>query len=165
MKGLYSASVVALMLVTAAASTFAADPSEEIQPAPAAIGADVPATYLGPQPSWVQREFVGEYQTLKAGKVDVEKGTIRRADDGPDGSEYDLCGISVPMQRRRSSAARWCMWSGRGQTNRAAPLCRSALYVVIPAQSSGAASASVRLSGIVTRASTGASMYCSYPPS
>ena len=76
MKGLYSASVVALMLVTAAASTFAADPSEEIQPAPAAIGADVPATYFGPQPSWVQREFVGEYQTLKAGKVDVEKGTI-----------------------------------------------------------------------------------------
>ena len=76
MKGLYSASVVALMLVTAAASTFATDPSEEIQPAPAAIGADVPATYFGPQPSWVQREFVGEYQTLKAGKVDVEKGTI-----------------------------------------------------------------------------------------
>ena len=76
MKGLYSASVVALMLVTAAASTFAADPSEEIQPAPAAIGADVPVTYFGPQPSWVQREFVGEYQTLKAGKVDVEKGTI-----------------------------------------------------------------------------------------
>jgi hypothetical protein len=76
MKGSYLASVAALMLVTAGASTFAADPSEEIQPAPAAIGADVPATYFGPQPSSVQRELVGEYQTLKAGKVDVEKGTI-----------------------------------------------------------------------------------------
>ena len=76
MKGLYLATVVALMVATTGVSTFAADPSEEIQPAPAAIGADVPATYFGPQPSSVQRELVGEYQTLKAGKIDVEKGTI-----------------------------------------------------------------------------------------
>jgi hypothetical protein len=74
MKGLYFATVGALMLATS--STFAAGPSDEIQPAPAAIGADVPATYFGPQPSSVQRELVGEYQTLKAGKIDVEKGTI-----------------------------------------------------------------------------------------
>jgi hypothetical protein len=76
MRGLCSAVVMALTLATTGVSTFAADPSEEIQPAPAAIGADVPATYFGPQPSSVQRELVGEYQTLKAGKVDVEKGTI-----------------------------------------------------------------------------------------
>jgi len=76
MRGLCSAVVMALTLVTTGVSTFAADPSEEIQPAPAAIGADVPATYFGPQPSSVQRELIGEYQTLKAGKVDVEKGTI-----------------------------------------------------------------------------------------
>jgi hypothetical protein len=76
MKGLYFAAVGALMLATPTPSTFAADPSDEIQPAPAAIGADVPATYFGPQPSSVQRELVGEYQTLKAGKIDVEKGTI-----------------------------------------------------------------------------------------
>jgi hypothetical protein len=48
----------------------------EVQPAPAAIGADVPATYFGPQPSQVQRELVGEYQNLKSGKIDLEKGTI-----------------------------------------------------------------------------------------
>ena len=76
MKGLYSAAAAALMLATPTLSTFAEDPSEEIQPAPAAIGADVPATYFGPQPSSVQRELVGEYQTLKSGKIDVEKGTI-----------------------------------------------------------------------------------------
>ena len=50
--------------------------SQEIQPAPAAIGADVPATYFGPQPSQVQRELVGEYQNLKSGKIDFDKGTI-----------------------------------------------------------------------------------------
>jgi hypothetical protein len=50
--------------------------TQEIQPAPAAIGADVPATYFGPQPSQVQRELVGEYQNLKSGKIDFDKGTI-----------------------------------------------------------------------------------------
>jgi hypothetical protein len=48
----------------------------EIQPAPAAIGADVPATYFGSQPSQVQRELVGQYQNLKSGKIDFDKGTI-----------------------------------------------------------------------------------------
>jgi hypothetical protein len=76
MKKMYVPAVVAAALAMSAVSTFAADPSDEIQPAPAAIGADVPATYFGPQPSSVQRELVGEYQTLKAGKIDVEKGTI-----------------------------------------------------------------------------------------
>jgi len=33
---------------------------------PPSIGADVPVTYFGPQPSSVQRELVGEYQTLKS---------------------------------------------------------------------------------------------------
>ena len=50
--------------------------SQEIQPAPAAIGADVPATYFGPQPSEVKREYVGAYQELKSGKVDLDAGTI-----------------------------------------------------------------------------------------
>jgi hypothetical protein len=76
MKKMYVPAVVAATLAMSAVSTFATDPPDEIQPAPAAIGADVPATYFGPQPSSVQRELVGEYQTLKAGKIDVEKGTI-----------------------------------------------------------------------------------------
>jgi len=63
------------MLATSAALTFAAD-DDEIQPAPRSIGADVPATYFGPQPSSVKRELVGEYQTLKSGKIDFEKGSV-----------------------------------------------------------------------------------------
>ena len=60
-----------------AASAFAQNlETEEIQPASPAIGADVPATYFGPQPSQVKRELVGAYQNLKSGKVDLDKGTI-----------------------------------------------------------------------------------------
>jgi hypothetical protein len=44
-------------------------------------------------------------------------------------------------------------------------LCRNALKVVIPAQSKGAASTALRLSGIAASASTGANMYSWYPPS
>jgi hypothetical protein len=53
-----------------------AQADQEIAPAPPSIGADVPVTYFGPPPSSVQRELVGPFQTLKAGKVDLEKGTI-----------------------------------------------------------------------------------------
>jgi hypothetical protein len=48
----------------------------EIAPAPPSIGADVPVTYFGPAPSSVKRELVGPFQTLRAGKVDLDKGTI-----------------------------------------------------------------------------------------
>ncbi|WP_051378654.1 hypothetical protein [Derxia gummosa] len=48
----------------------------EIQPAPASIGADVPATYFGTAPSTVQKELVGPYQLLKAGTLDEEKGRL-----------------------------------------------------------------------------------------
>jgi hypothetical protein len=49
---------------------------DEIAPAPPSIGADVPVTYFGPAPSSVKRELVGPFQLLKAGKVDLDKGTI-----------------------------------------------------------------------------------------
>jgi hypothetical protein len=48
----------------------------DIAPAPASIGADVPLTYFGPPPSQVQRELIGPYQLLKAGQVDVAAGTV-----------------------------------------------------------------------------------------
>jgi len=48
----------------------------EIQPAPAVIGADVPATYFGPPPSAVNPRLVGPVLLLKAGKVDLTAGTI-----------------------------------------------------------------------------------------
>ena len=71
-----AALVVALFTATAASALAQDLGTTDIQPAPAAIGADVPATYFGPQPSQVQRELVGAYQNLKSGKVDLDKGTI-----------------------------------------------------------------------------------------
>ena len=51
-------------------------PITEIQPAPASIGADVPATYFGTAPSTVQKELIGPYQLLKAGTLDQDAGTL-----------------------------------------------------------------------------------------
>ncbi len=51
-------------------------PITEIQPAPASIGADVPATYFGTAPSTVQKELIGPFQLLKSGTLDQEAGTI-----------------------------------------------------------------------------------------
>ena len=51
-------------------------PITEIQPSPASIGADVPATYFGTAPSTVQKELIGPYQLLKAGTLDQQAGTI-----------------------------------------------------------------------------------------
>ena len=48
----------------------------EIAPAPAVIGADVPATYFGPAPSLVNPRLVGPLLLLKAGKVDLTAGTV-----------------------------------------------------------------------------------------
>lgn len=50
--------------------------TEEIQPSPASIGADVPASYFGNAPSTVQKELIGPYQLLKSGTVDQDAGTI-----------------------------------------------------------------------------------------
>ena len=49
---------------------------DDVAPAPASIGADIPLTYFGPAPSQVQRELIGPYHLLKAGAVDQEAGTI-----------------------------------------------------------------------------------------
>jgi len=70
------AALMAAVLAAGTVPAVAQDAEAEIAPAPAAIGADVPATYFGPQPSSVQRELVGHYQNLKSGKVDLDKGTI-----------------------------------------------------------------------------------------
>ncbi|MEO7853996.1 MAG: hypothetical protein ABIR94_17345, partial [Rubrivivax sp.] len=48
----------------------------EIQPAPASIGSDVPATYFGTAPSTVQKELVGPFQLLTAGTLDADAGTL-----------------------------------------------------------------------------------------
>jgi hypothetical protein len=48
----------------------------DVAPAPPSIGAAVPLTYFGPSPSMVQPELIGPYQLLKAGKVDLNAGTV-----------------------------------------------------------------------------------------
>lgn len=52
------------------------DDDDDVAPAPASIGADVPLTYFGPAPSQVQRELIGPYQLLKSGTIDLDAGTI-----------------------------------------------------------------------------------------
>jgi len=51
--------------------------SDEITPAPASIGADVPATYFGPAPSTTNPNLVGPLTLLRSGPIDFDKGTIR----------------------------------------------------------------------------------------
>ncbi|MEO5883117.1 MAG: hypothetical protein ABIQ06_11935 [Caldimonas sp.] len=74
-------SFASLSLACAAATAHAQGfppptPITEIQPAPASIGADVPATYFGTAPSTVQKELIGPYLLLKAGTLDQDAGTI-----------------------------------------------------------------------------------------
>jgi hypothetical protein len=71
-----AALAVAVFVATAASALAQNLETTQIQPAPGPIGADVPPTYFGPQPSQVERELVGEYQNLKSGKIDFHKGTI-----------------------------------------------------------------------------------------
>ncbi len=71
-----AARVTLATVLLASAAPAIADDDQEIAPAPPSIGADVPVTYFGPPPSSVKRELVGPYQELKAGKVDLDKGTI-----------------------------------------------------------------------------------------
>lgn len=70
----------ALLLGALAAGTMlsgmALADGDDIAPAPASIGADVPLTYFGPAPSQVQKELIGPYQLMKSGTIDKEKGTI-----------------------------------------------------------------------------------------
>jgi len=48
----------------------------QFPPPPPSVGADVPATYFGPVPSDVKREYIGPYQLLKSGKIDLDSKTI-----------------------------------------------------------------------------------------
>ncbi|MCB9459534.1 MAG: hypothetical protein H6670_07785 [Anaerolineaceae bacterium] len=66
--------VLFVMVILSAVPIFAQD--DDIQPAPASIGADIPLTYFGPAPSDVQRELIGPYQLLKSGAIDLDSGTI-----------------------------------------------------------------------------------------
>ncbi len=56
--------------------TFATPAQAQFPTPPPSVGAAVPATYFGPVPSDVQREYVGPYQLLKSGKIDLSAETI-----------------------------------------------------------------------------------------
>ena len=77
--------VVALFAGIAASQTALADQHDDspghdedgdVAPAPPSIGADVPLTYFGPAPAEVQKELIGPHKLLKAGKVDLDAGTV-----------------------------------------------------------------------------------------
>jgi hypothetical protein len=50
--------------------------SDNSQPAPPSIGADIPLTYFGPSPSSLDPELVGPKQLLRSGTLDTTAGTI-----------------------------------------------------------------------------------------
>lgn len=49
---------------------------DDVAPAPASIGADVPLTYFGPSPSEVDPRLLGPVQLLKSGEIDFDAGTV-----------------------------------------------------------------------------------------
>ena len=51
-------------------------PGCAVNPASPSVGADVPETYFGPDPSTVKKELIGRLQLLTAGKLDERAGTI-----------------------------------------------------------------------------------------
>jgi hypothetical protein len=71
-----SLAILATLSLVITVTTASGQEAGGVTPAPAAIGADVPLTYFGPWPSTVKREYIGEYQNLKSGKIDVPGGTI-----------------------------------------------------------------------------------------
>jgi hypothetical protein len=76
MRSIRLAALLVALTLAIAATSASGQEAGGVTPAPAAIGADVPQTYFGPWPSEVKREYIGEYQNLKSGKVDVAGGTV-----------------------------------------------------------------------------------------
>ena len=75
--------LVGVILIAGSASAFAQDAStpepagiDEVQPAPASVGSDIPSTYFGPPPSEVDKNLVGPVELLRSGEIDMEAGTI-----------------------------------------------------------------------------------------
>jgi hypothetical protein len=67
---------VSFLLWVVVCVAFASSAQAQFPPPPPSVGAAVPATYFGPVPSDVKREYIGPYQLLKSGKVDLDARTI-----------------------------------------------------------------------------------------
>ncbi|CAA9553380.1 MAG: hypothetical protein AVDCRST_MAG73-3008 [uncultured Thermomicrobiales bacterium] len=50
--------------------------TDDVQPAPPSIGADIPLTYFGPPPSTFQKELVGPLRLMRQGELDEDAGTM-----------------------------------------------------------------------------------------
>lgn len=68
--------IFSLTAVALFAQAVSPGPGCAVDPASPSIGADIPETYFGPDPSTVQKEFIGRLQLLTAGKLDERAGTI-----------------------------------------------------------------------------------------
>jgi hypothetical protein len=69
-------SVISFVASALLCATLAVPAQAQFPPPPPSVGATVPATYFGPVPSDVKREYIGPYQLLKSGKIDLEARTI-----------------------------------------------------------------------------------------
>lgn len=67
---------ITLMVWAVLGLTLATRAQAQFPPPPPSVGATVPATYFGPVPSDVKREYIGPYQLLKSGKIDLDARTI-----------------------------------------------------------------------------------------
>ena len=67
---------VGLLVWAVLCLTFTKPALAQFPPPPPSVGATVPATYFGPVPSDVKREYIGPYQLLKSGKLDLDAQTI-----------------------------------------------------------------------------------------
>jgi len=75
--------IVSVLLAAGSATALAQDTAtpepagiDEVQPAPASVGTDIPLTYFGPPPSEVNKNLVGPVELLRAGEIDMEAGTV-----------------------------------------------------------------------------------------
>lgn len=75
-----TAALASILTLTAHAQpspgVFGPGPGCNLFPAPAAVGATVDISYFGPPPSTTNPSLVGPVQLLKAGQVDIAKGTV-----------------------------------------------------------------------------------------
>lgn len=68
--------VVCAFIIPASAQEGEPQLDDDVAPAPASIGADVPLTYFGPAPSDVDKRLLGPVQLLRSGIIDFDAGTI-----------------------------------------------------------------------------------------
>ena len=75
-RNLASLSLLAFLAGPFAVAQDGPDGDDDVRPSPPSIGSDVPVTYFGPPPSSVEPELIGPFQSLRAGVLDEDEGSI-----------------------------------------------------------------------------------------